>query len=288
MEGRAATRERLLRADGRDVDVAQRSKPLCRRLPVGVAAARWTGDCADQPSIAARDAATVAAWRHVSRSRSGDTAPFSSRLAATRFGLGVSQTCSFRHIVAHSGGLPGFGSLMRWLPEYGVGIIAFGNLTYTGWGRVDEHGIRSPGEDGRPQAAHAAAVAGARRRRATRCRSWSSEWDDRARGRDRRRQPVPRPSKDRRRAEIEQLRAKLRCVHGAGNTFDEVENALRGTLDDELRARKASSVDHARADDAAACAIPVGEAGACRTDSRHLSAVEHVAKLTTASRSAGL
>jgi hypothetical protein len=23
---------------------------------------------------------------------------------------------------------------MRWLPEYGVGIIAFGNRTYTGWG----------------------------------------------------------------------------------------------------------------------------------------------------------
>jgi len=52
------------------------------------------------------------------------------------FGLSVSQNCTFRHIVAHSGGLPGFGSVMRWLPEYGVGIIAFGNLTYTGWGGV--------------------------------------------------------------------------------------------------------------------------------------------------------
>ena len=52
------------------------------------------------------------------------------------YGLGISQNCVFRHVVAHSGGLPGFGSQMRWLPEYGVGIIAFGNLTYTGWGRV--------------------------------------------------------------------------------------------------------------------------------------------------------
>jgi hypothetical protein len=25
--------------------------------------------------------------------------------------------------------LPGFGTQMRWLPEYGVGLIAFGNLT---------------------------------------------------------------------------------------------------------------------------------------------------------------
>jgi hypothetical protein len=50
------------------------------------------------------------------------------------FGLGISGDCNFAHIVAHSGGLPGFGSIMRWLPEYGVGIIAFGNRTYTGWG----------------------------------------------------------------------------------------------------------------------------------------------------------
>jgi len=50
------------------------------------------------------------------------------------YGLRVSQNCLFNHIVAHSGGLPGFGSQMRWLPEYGVGLIALGNLTYTGWG----------------------------------------------------------------------------------------------------------------------------------------------------------
>ena len=50
------------------------------------------------------------------------------------FGLRASQNCLFNHLVAHSGGLPGFGSQMRWLPDYGVGIVALGNLTYTGWG----------------------------------------------------------------------------------------------------------------------------------------------------------
>ncbi|HCT55686.1 MAG TPA: serine hydrolase [Gemmatimonas aurantiaca] len=50
------------------------------------------------------------------------------------YGLRISQNCLFNHIVAHSGGLPGFGSQMRWLPEQGVGIVALGNLTYTGWG----------------------------------------------------------------------------------------------------------------------------------------------------------
>lgn len=52
------------------------------------------------------------------------------------YGLGITQSCAFDHIVAHSGGLPGYGSLMRWLPEYGVGIVSFGNVTYTGWGGV--------------------------------------------------------------------------------------------------------------------------------------------------------
>jgi CubicO group peptidase (beta-lactamase class C family) len=33
------------------------------------------------------------------------------------YGLRVSQTCQFPLVVAHSGGLPGFGSQMRWLPD---------------------------------------------------------------------------------------------------------------------------------------------------------------------------
>ena len=32
------------------------------------------------------------------------------------YGLRVSQSCAFDRIVAHSGGLPGYGSLMQWLP----------------------------------------------------------------------------------------------------------------------------------------------------------------------------
>jgi CubicO group peptidase (beta-lactamase class C family) len=49
------------------------------------------------------------------------------------YGLRISQTCEFDYVVAHSGGLPGYGSQMRWLPNHGVGIIALGNLTYTAW-----------------------------------------------------------------------------------------------------------------------------------------------------------
>jgi CubicO group peptidase (beta-lactamase class C family) len=48
------------------------------------------------------------------------------------YGLSVSRNCSFKRIVAHGGGLPGFGSYMMWLPEYGVGFYAMANLTYSG------------------------------------------------------------------------------------------------------------------------------------------------------------
>ena len=58
------------------------------------------------------------------------------RLAAGGYGygLGARTTCRFRHVVSHGGGLPGFGSLMLWLPEHGVALVGLANLTYAGWG----------------------------------------------------------------------------------------------------------------------------------------------------------
>ena len=47
------------------------------------------------------------------------------------FGLNISRDCRFGHIVGHGGGLPGFGSYMMWLPEYGVGMFGMANLTYS-------------------------------------------------------------------------------------------------------------------------------------------------------------
>ncbi len=48
------------------------------------------------------------------------------------YGLRVSSDCRFEQIVGHGGGLPGFGSYMSWLPDYGVGMFAMANLTYVG------------------------------------------------------------------------------------------------------------------------------------------------------------
>ena len=61
-------------------------------------------------------------------------APLELNVGAYGYGLGVSQSCRFGYSIAHGGGLPGYGSLMRWLPEYGVGLIAMGNVTYASFG----------------------------------------------------------------------------------------------------------------------------------------------------------
>jgi CubicO group peptidase (beta-lactamase class C family) len=45
-------------------------------------------------------------------------------------GLGVRHDPRLGHVVGHSGGLPGYGSHMRWLPERGVGVVALSNVTY--------------------------------------------------------------------------------------------------------------------------------------------------------------
>ncbi|MBK5256873.1 MAG: beta-lactamase family protein [Vicinamibacteria bacterium] len=68
--------------------------------------------------------------------RASLTAPLSLSSGGYAFGLGATQTCRFANVVAHSGGLPGYGSQMRWLPEYGVGVVALANGTYAGPGRA--------------------------------------------------------------------------------------------------------------------------------------------------------
>jgi CubicO group peptidase (beta-lactamase class C family) len=52
------------------------------------------------------------------------------------YGLGATEDCLFSHVVSHGGGLPGYGSTMQWLPEHGVGVIVFANVTYAGAGLV--------------------------------------------------------------------------------------------------------------------------------------------------------
>jgi CubicO group peptidase (beta-lactamase class C family) len=143
------------------------------------------------------------------------------------FGLGVSQSCAFRHIVAHSGGLPGFGSQMRWLPEYGVGIIAFGNLTYTGWGRVVTSAFDALAKTGALQP-RAAAPSPALVEARNAVSQLIARWDEPLAQRIAANNLFLDLSSDRRRAQLEALRAQYGACPADRDRFDTVENALRG------------------------------------------------------------
>lgn len=142
------------------------------------------------------------------------------------YGLRVSQSCDFDHIVAHSGGLPGFGSLMQWLPDYGVGFIAFGNLTYTGWAGVANTAFDLLAKTGglerrEPQPAPSLVEM---RDAVSRL---IVDWNDAAADRMAAVNLFLDRSKDRRQKEIEALRADVgQCQ--MPKTFDTVENWLRG------------------------------------------------------------
>ncbi|GAA4400088.1 serine hydrolase domain-containing protein [Nibrella viscosa] len=53
------------------------------------------------------------------------------------YGLRWSRDCQGRVYVGHTGGLPGFGSQWWVLPEYGIGVVTYNNLTYTSGSSVN-------------------------------------------------------------------------------------------------------------------------------------------------------
>ena len=197
------------------------------------------------PRLAARDAAAAAVLRRVGVARRL-TGVLALNAGGYGYGLRITQTCAFRHIVAHSGGLPGFGSLMRWLPEYGVGLIAIGNLTYTGWGRPFATAFellqKTGGLDPRLPQPSAALIA-ARDDVSRLVMSWDDALADRVAAmnlyRDR--------SKDRRRAAIDgAAREGRRLHHAAGRLRARGERAPR-PVDHVVRARPPAGRDHAGA-----------------------------------------
>jgi len=65
------------------------------------------------------------------KTHSGELCP---RTGSYGFGLTWRMDCHGTIIVTHSGGLPGFGSIHMLMPDHGVGIVAFSNLTYADMG----------------------------------------------------------------------------------------------------------------------------------------------------------
>ncbi len=62
-----------------------------------------------------------------------------SQVMTTGYGYGLSWSSDTqkRIFVGHSGGLPGFGSNWSILPEYGIGLVSFANLTYAPMDKIN-------------------------------------------------------------------------------------------------------------------------------------------------------
>jgi hypothetical protein len=145
------------------------------------------------------------------------------------YGLRVAQNCQFPTIVSHSGGLPGFGSQMRWLPEYGVGIVAFGNLTYTGWSGTVDRAVDALSRTGglQPRTIQPSPALTAARDAAA---SLVLKWDDATADRMAAPNLFLDHDKAHRRAELDAVHARVGICQ-AGSGFAHVENALRGEFE---------------------------------------------------------
>ena len=58
-------------------------------------------------------------------------------VTAYAYGLRWLKDCDNRIYVGHTGGLPGFGSQWNVMPDYGIGVVVFGNLTYARAGAIN-------------------------------------------------------------------------------------------------------------------------------------------------------
>ena len=143
------------------------------------------------------------------------------------YGLGTSRTCRFRSVVGHAGGLPGYGSTMRWLPEHGVAIVALGNITYAGWGRAALNALEALDKTGalkprvpQPSEALLAAQAGVNK-------LILEPWSDTVADGFAADNLFLDTSKEKRKAAFAELRAKHGACKPAGPI--DAENALRGS-----------------------------------------------------------
>ncbi|MBK8030285.1 MAG: beta-lactamase family protein [Chloroflexi bacterium] len=71
-------------------------------------------------------------WRQraLSSTRPSPDLPALVQGEAYGYGLACSRDSALGYSVAHGGGLPGYGTFYRLLPDYGIGIVGFCNATY--------------------------------------------------------------------------------------------------------------------------------------------------------------
>lgn len=199
--------------------------------------ARWVGflldawPARDGPETGPVRRSSVREMQQVHRFAGASASALSDALALNAggygYGLRIAQNCDFRVAVSHTGGLPGYGSIMKWLPEHGTGIVALGSLTYTPWTPVVDQAIELLRRTGglEPRAPQPSAVLSTRREQVTRLvNEWTAPVADSVAAMNLFRDE----SAERRAAQVARVR------DAAGGACREegpfvVENALRGS-----------------------------------------------------------
>jgi hypothetical protein len=164
-------------------------------------------------------------FQGTSMSRSVLDAPLTLSTSAYGYGLRISQDCRFSHVVGHGGGLPAYGSLMTWLPDYGVGLVAMGNVTYASFGGLFNDTFAALQKTGalQPRIVQPSPALLAAQKDVSQL---ITSWDDALASRIAADNLFLDESKDRRASRIRELNS----LHGAcrpSNSID-AENALRG------------------------------------------------------------
>jgi CubicO group peptidase (beta-lactamase class C family) len=173
-----------------------------------------------------REMQQVIRYQGASAVRDAKTGAITLSAGGYGYGLGVRESCLFHIVVSHTGGLPGFGSIMLWLPDYGVGIVGLGNVTYTSWRAPVDQALDALARTGalEPRAPTPAPILTERRDQVTRL---VSSWDDALADSVAAMNLYLDETKDRRRAAIEKVRDAAGGSCQAEGPFV-AANALRG------------------------------------------------------------
>ncbi len=152
--------------------------------------ARWvTFFCDAFPPRDDRDDRPLARWarremqqpRRMDRIESVRTRPSGpARTVAFGYGIGLSMRLDPRlgTSVSHSGGVPGYGSHMRWLPDRRMGVVALSNVTYGGMGAACAEALEVLADLDALPASPSHAAAPALRDAATRAIELVNHWSD--------------------------------------------------------------------------------------------------------------
>ena len=140
--------------------------------------ARWIAWLDDAfPARDDPDGPDDAPLSRASRREMQQTHRTNGRDAGYGFGLAQIHDERFGTIVSHSGGLPGYGSNMRWLPGRRVGVVTLANATYAPMGALSQQMLGVLADHDLVPAAPATA-ASALRRAAEQLVALLNAWDD--------------------------------------------------------------------------------------------------------------